>query len=337
MKSRIEDKLEKKKKEKDLRSMGMKEENKGPIKILKKRKTLIRKKTPIKLTKKDEKIKSPNFRKNNKKPKHKKSTLGNICKNKPINVIKLPKLNNIPIGKKLRKIIFEDINLPIRERTQEIKYGRSERWFNRVNNYNKLLNKLLDNCELHDASESKKYEQTIYKLNEEFRENQARYLLNALRERFNYETLCTMIYNLFMTPCLLNKCFQTNLILVNIDEEKIKHLTFTEYRNKLLLPIWNIMSQSIDNIIGSTDDVFDKCIGSITDKIDNFEKTVGEFKKTIGLVTSMKEIVKNKENNNNNNDMLHTLNNLIKLQTQMIEKNTTDNSSINNANKIIEN
>nr|BDT62121.1 MAG: wsv161-like protein [Litopenaeus vannamei majanivirus Nimav-1_LVa] len=258
----------------------------------------------------------------------------------PPSTKKLPKISQIDIAKRLRKILLEEINTPIRERTLEKRRDRIEKRIYKNKVYNNMLHKLLN---IDNSIDRKEIEDTRILLNDYLRTHQIDYIKNTLEERANYETLCTLLFNLFKTPQLLNKQYQSDLILIDIHESKIQELSFADYKNRLYLPIWKNMSSSIDKIIGSSDKEFAKCLQSILDKVVTFEKTITDFKKTMASVSHIhQENVKKTINNNEisgdghpsqqsvvikqQQELIQMQEQLIKRQSELINNNS-DNSS----------
>jgi len=160
-------------------------------------------------------------------------------------------------------------------------------------------------------------------LNKILKDHQIQYIKDALEERMNYEILCNILFDLFKTPQLLNKRFQSNLTLIDTQKTEVKELSFGDYKNKLLSPIWKKMSQSIDRIIGTADEDFAKCLQSIMDKAMTFDRAVTDLKKTMASISHIRksEIDPNKQMNDNYQSvMIKQQQEIIQMQEQLIKR-----------------
>nr|BDT62339.1 MAG: wsv161-like protein [Melicertus latisulcatus majanivirus] len=263
---------------------------------------------------------------NKRSPVKKKCTNMTLYRNPPLPPYtkKLPKIIRINISNRLRRILMEEINIPIRERTQEKKRYRTENLTRKNKVYNIMLRKFLN----FDNSLSKiEVEDTKIQLNENLKKYQIDNLKQTLEERTSYETFCTLLFDLFNISQLLNKQFQSNLVLIDIQKPEIKELSFADYKKRLLSPIWKKMSQSIEKIIGSSEQEFDKCLKSIIGKVETFEKAVNDLKKTMVSISHIQPKERKNDdkqmNNDYQSDMIKRQQELIQMQDQLIKQQNT--------------
>jgi len=238
----------------------------------------------------------------------------------PPDTKKLPKTIDVNIGRRLRRILLEEINLPLRVRSQDKGRDRIETWIVKNRVYNSMLRKFLN---FDNSACMRETEDAKTSLNKILKDHQIQYIKDALEERMNYEILCNILFDLFKTPQLLNKRFQSNLTLIDTQKTEVKELSFGDYKNKLLSPIWKKMSQSIDRIIGTADEDFAKCLQSIMDKAMTFDRAVTDLKKTMASISHIRksEIDPNKQMNDNYQSvMIKQQQEIIQMQEQLIKR-----------------
>nr|BDT62223.1 MAG: wsv161-like protein [Penaeus semisulcatus majanivirus] len=242
----------------------------------------------------------------------------------PPDTKKLPRTINVDIGRRLRRILLEEINLPLRVRSQDKGRDRIEAWIVKNRVYNSMLRKFLN---FDNSACMRETEDAKTSLNKILKDHQIQYIKDTLEERMNYEILCNLLFDLFKTPQLLNKRFQSNLTLIDTQKTEVKELSFGDYKNKLLTPIWKKMSQSIDRIIGTADEDFAKCLQSILDKAMTFDRAVTDLKKTMASIPHIRKSEIDPSNNNSNkqtNDNYQSVmikqQEIIQMQEQLIKR-----------------
>nr|BDT62826.1 MAG: wsv161-like protein [Metapenaeus joyneri majanivirus] len=268
---------------------------------------------------------------NNKDENNNKNKLDSIL---PLPPLQIPRLTKLYIGKKLRRILLEEIYLPIRERTLEKKCGRIERWTKRNKIYNRAFNIIIkytntnaialnNNFTINDINNTK-IDENIKLINNKLRQIQINYIKNTLIERSNYEEFCTVLFNLFKLPYLLNKNFHDNLVLIDVNNLYIKELSFKEYKEKLFFPIWKNMSLSISNIIGASDDEFNKCLDIIEGRIQTFANTTNELKKEVAGIQKFQNLEQNNkykiEQHEQKNKLNKEMEKIFAMQAQLLSQ-----------------
>nr|BDT62907.1 MAG: wsv161-like protein [Trachysalambria curvirostris majanivirus] len=238
----------------------------------------------------------------------------------------LPKVEKINVGRRLRRIILEEMYIPIRDRSREKKRDCIQRCVKKNFIYNNMFNKLLI---LHNYENNG--QSLINKANHNFINYQHYYIRQALTERARCEHLYTTLFNLFKIRYILNKRFHNNLILVDTNEEKVNKLTFSQYKSRLLIPLWRILSEPIKIMVGIETGDFKKCIESVIEKVETFNRTVKDFKDTIALLEKIKPKEQNQdkqinENYLNNQHLIKEQLDIINTQMQIIKnhQNKTD-------------